>query len=96
MFVEPDIEMPEVQVWIDNMGGIPVHRVDFHWRHRRVIGEVDGRIKYEDGPGTLWEEKLREDDLREEHEDGDSGPSDGGACDQPILGSGVGKSGQRR
>jgi hypothetical protein len=40
-------------------------RVDFWWPGAGVIGEFDGEQKYSDNsPGTLLEEKLREDDLR--------------------------------
>jgi hypothetical protein len=39
-------------------------RVDFLWAQWRVIGEADGRIKYQ-RPDDLWREKLREDALRE-------------------------------
>ena len=39
-------------------------RADFLWAQWRVIGEADGRMKYET-PEDLWREKLREDRLRE-------------------------------
>ena len=38
-------------------------RVDFWWPDAGVIGEFDGRVKY-DGRDALWDEKLREDALR--------------------------------
>jgi predicted transcriptional regulator of viral defense system len=48
------------------------YAVDFYWPEFDVIGESDGRVKYENpqylGGRTpeqaLWDEKLREDDLR--------------------------------
>lgn len=39
-------------------------RVDFLWAQWRVIGEADGRLKIQ-RPEDLWQEKLREDRLRE-------------------------------
>jgi hypothetical protein len=39
-------------------------RVDFLWAQWRVIGEADGRLKIQ-LPEDLWQEKLREDKLRE-------------------------------
>ena len=48
------------------------YRVDFYWKDFNTIGEADGRVKYtgEIDPSrspedVLWEEKLREDDLRD-------------------------------
>ncbi|MBT2501907.1 hypothetical protein [Curtobacterium sp. ISL-83] len=38
-------------------------RVDFWWPDAGVIGEFDGRVKYDD-PEALWAEKRREDALR--------------------------------
>jgi hypothetical protein len=69
MFVEHDIEMPEPQAWIFD-GDVPIYRLDFYWRRLRVIGEVDGKAKLESGdPTVLWEEKRREDYLREDDRD---------------------------
>lgn len=49
-----------------------VGRVDFAWPEHRTIGEFDGRVKYgrllrpgEDGGDVVFDEKLREDLLRE-------------------------------
>jgi hypothetical protein len=36
--------------------------VDFLWAEQRVVGEADGRLKY-DGPAAVWSEKEREFDL---------------------------------
>jgi hypothetical protein len=69
MFLEQDIEMPEPQVWVCE-GDIPIYRLDFLWLRHRVIGEVDGKIKLSGGdPNVLWEEKRREDYLREADHD---------------------------
>lgn len=38
-------------------------RVDFWWPAHGVVGEFDGRVKYDD-PRDLWREKLREDAIR--------------------------------
>lgn len=40
-----------------------IGRVDFFWEEYGVIGEADGRVKY-DEPGALYAEKRREDRLR--------------------------------
>ncbi|PZE82758.1 hypothetical protein [Curtobacterium sp. MCBD17_032] len=42
-------------------------RVDFWWPGSGVIGEFDGRVKYDDRDG-LWTEKRREDALRRSRE----------------------------
>lgn len=48
-------------------------QVDFGWRHRRTVGEFDGRVKYgrlmqsdQDAGEAVYAEKLREDALRAE------------------------------
>ncbi len=51
---------PQVEFY-DDEGFIG--RVDFFWEEYGVIGEADGRLKY-DVPGALYEEKRREDRLR--------------------------------
>lgn len=38
-------------------------RVDFWWPEHGVVGEFDGRVKYDDHE-VVWREKLREDALR--------------------------------
>ncbi len=40
------------------------YRADFLWAHWHVIGEADGRVKYQRAD-DLWREKRREDRLRE-------------------------------
>jgi hypothetical protein len=43
-------------------------RVDFWWPDHGVIGEFDGRVKYDSGASqVLWDEKRREDALRRVH-----------------------------
>jgi hypothetical protein len=58
----------DLQVWIADQGE-PFARVDFLFRAHRTIVEVDGRVKYDDPWGkpteVLWDEKLREDRLRD-------------------------------
>jgi hypothetical protein len=46
-----------------------IGRVDFWWPEQRVVGEFDGRVKYQGRYGerpedTVWREKRREDRLR--------------------------------
>jgi len=65
---ERDLPSPELQVEINVAGR--TYRVDFLWREARLIGEADGRVKYSgDASRTpeqvAWEEKLREDVLRD-------------------------------
>ncbi len=67
---ELGFEAPELQVEFRVRGRIAI--ADFYWRSRRLIGEFDGRGKYEREeftrgltPGqTVWREKRREDELR--------------------------------
>jgi hypothetical protein len=51
---------PQVDLY-DDEGFIG--RVDFFWEEFGIIGEADGRLKY-DEPGSLYAEKRREDRLR--------------------------------
>lgn len=61
------IPQPELQVdFYDEQGHIG--RSDFYWRKQRTIGEFDGRIKYRDDGRSLYDEKRREDRLREDNE----------------------------
>jgi hypothetical protein len=65
---ESGVPAPELQVEITAAG--VRYRVDFLWREARLIGEADGRGKYSaDETRTpeqvAWEEKLREDALRD-------------------------------
>lgn len=70
IFHERGIPQPEPQYEIDL--GRRAYRVDFYWKDFNTIGEADGRVKYtgELDPSrspedVVWEEKLREDDLRD-------------------------------
>lgn len=62
-FILLGLPIPRLQVWVDDH-----RRVDFLWDEVSLIGEVDGRVKYEgpDGADELWAEKLRRDDLEDE------------------------------
>jgi hypothetical protein len=62
-FAQGGLPTPTLQAEIRLLDGRVV-RVDFLWTQWRVIGEADGRLKYEK-PEDLWREKLREDGLRE-------------------------------
>ncbi|GAA5167594.1 DUF559 domain-containing protein [Ornithinimicrobium tianjinense] len=53
----------ERQVWIRDLSGAALGRVDFLFRSRRTIVEFDGLMKYT-SPEVLRQEKLREDRLR--------------------------------
>jgi hypothetical protein len=70
MFVEQGIPTPVSQYEIFDEEGRLVARVDFAWPEQRVVGEADGRIKYDSNlPGALppdqrlWAERLRQDEL---------------------------------
>lgn len=56
---------PELQVDVYDEDGEFIARVDFLVREHRAIGEADGRRKYTD-PQVLWDEKVREDRLRDQ------------------------------
>lgn len=62
-FIDGGIPLPEpqVEVWCK---GLFVARVDFLWRDHLVIGEADGRSKYEKVQ-DLYDEKRREERLRD-------------------------------
>ena len=51
------------------VGGKLIAEVEFLWKEQRTIGEFDGRVKYlpdnDRGDDVLWQEKLREERLRE-------------------------------
>jgi very-short-patch-repair endonuclease len=72
---EYKLPAPEPQQWLTGADGVD-YRVDFYWKQQRLIGEADGRMKYQrlGADGTLdpeaaeravWMEKIREDALRE-------------------------------
>ena len=54
---------PEPQVTVRSRTGRSA-RVDFMFREQRTVVEFDGRLKYQSNR-DLWEEKRREDWLRE-------------------------------
>ena len=61
---------PELQMTVCDEDGIFLGRADFGYRRRKVLGEFDGRVKYQNGlraddPGeVVFREKQREDALR--------------------------------
>lgn len=67
-FSEAGLPGPLLQVRLcDGRDGRFVARVDFFWPQHRTVCEVDGRLKYQDRErgDVLWQEKLREDTLRD-------------------------------
>ena len=62
-FLRNRIPLPQLQVEIVDEWGDFVGRVDTLWSEARVIGEVDGRSKYETRD-DVYREKRREDALR--------------------------------
>jgi hypothetical protein len=62
-FMRMQLPQPELQVSFADAAG-PIGRVDFYWKAHQTVGEADGRMKYEQAQ-ALWEEKRREDRLRE-------------------------------
>jgi very-short-patch-repair endonuclease len=64
-FIHQRLPLPRMQVEIRTAGGRFIARVDFLWDKGRVVGEADGRLKY-DAEDALYAEKRREDEIREE------------------------------
>ncbi len=62
-FVEHRLPLPSMQVVIRTPSGRFLGRVDFLWEQARLVGEADGRLKYEQGE-ALYAEKRREDEIR--------------------------------
>ena len=62
-FEEQGLPAPELQVWLGSADD-RIGRVDHYWREHRTVAEADGAVKYAAGTG-LFEEKLREDRLRD-------------------------------
>ncbi|RIQ34782.1 type IV toxin-antitoxin system AbiEi family antitoxin domain-containing protein [Jiangella rhizosphaerae] len=66
LFVRRGLALPECNAWLtdERRGGV---RADFTWRRHRLLGEADGRVKYDDpwstGEPVLWKEKLRQERL---------------------------------
>jgi len=62
-FAEQGLAAPDLQVWLgDELGYFA--RVDHHWKAHRTVAEADGALKY-GAPADLFEEKCREDRLRD-------------------------------
>lgn len=61
-FVAWSLPLPVPQVEVRDSAGL-IGRVDFAWSEHGVVGEADGRAKY-DSPEALYAEKRREDRLR--------------------------------
>lgn len=62
-FEEQGLPAPELQVWLGSADD-RIGRVDHYWPEHRTVAEADGAVKYAAGTG-LFEEKLREDRLRD-------------------------------
>lgn len=68
VFVRRGLVLPECNVWLteERRGGV---RADFAWRRHRLLGEADGRVKYDDpwaeAETVLWREKLRQERLED-------------------------------
>jgi len=62
-FVDNRIPLPSMQEEIRTEAGALVARVDFLWKREGIVGEADGRMKYDDA-SVLYEEKRREDAIR--------------------------------
>jgi hypothetical protein len=63
---------PDLQAVIDGLGTDAAARVDFLFKEHRTIGEFDGKVKYgrlllpgQEAGDVVWQEKQREDRLRE-------------------------------
>jgi hypothetical protein len=72
-FWRQGLPQPSQQMWVARPAGSFVARVDFVWPEFRTVFEADGQVKYGDADEapddasrrTLWQEKLREDRLRD-------------------------------
>lgn len=78
LFRQRGLPEPELQVTLGDQAGRFVARVDFFFRAQRTVVESDGKVKYVESDRdravpkrnrrrdlTLWEEKLREDRIRD-------------------------------
>lgn len=66
-FVDHRVPLPRMQVVVTERDGEFVARVDFLWDADRLVGEADGRLKYQSADDLYREkrrEKRREDALR--------------------------------
>ena len=55
---------PDLQPTIRSQRGEILGRVDFYWDHAGVVGEADGRVKYDDRD-VLMAEKARQEQLED-------------------------------
>ncbi|MGV8908728.1 MAG: hypothetical protein ACOH1Y_07080 [Propionicimonas sp.] len=66
---EVGLPAPDLQFDVINQYGVWVARSDFHWKGRRVVGEFDGRIKYDGSRSEVADavmaEKSREQAIRD-------------------------------
>jgi hypothetical protein len=62
---EQGVEAPELQTVIHDAAGHVLARVDFYWHEFGVVGEADGRDKYDAGFARVAEEKRRQERLEE-------------------------------
>ena len=72
LFQRIGIPAPQLQVTVGRRDGSMIGRCDFGWEDRGTVGEFDGRIKYgrllrpgQSAGDAVYEEKLREDELRD-------------------------------
>lgn len=72
VLIDNGLAPTELQLDVCDRRGAFVGRTDFAWPELGVLGEFDGRVKYgrtlgagRDLPDVLWDEKLREDLLRD-------------------------------
>ena len=63
-FVQHSIPLPSLQLELRDRSDAFIGRVDFCWESVGVVGECDGRVKYESRE-RLYQEKRREDRLRD-------------------------------
>lgn len=62
-FVEWRLPLPSCQSVVFDDDGTFLARTDFEWEARRIVGEVDGAVKYRER-SDLYAEKRREDAIR--------------------------------
>jgi len=73
LMIDAGLPLPDLQMEVRRADGQWIGRCDMGWRDERLLGEFDGRIKYgrllrpgQDPGDAVFEEKLREDALRDE------------------------------
>ncbi|MCZ2819151.1 hypothetical protein O2V63_02270 [Modestobacter sp. VKM Ac-2977] len=73
LMLDAGVPLPELQLDVRRPDGRLVGRSDFGWQQERLLGEFDGRVKYgrllrpgQDPGDAVFEEKRREDALRDE------------------------------